>query len=118
MNKITGGEGMEVPTAILRLFRLARLSRLIRLLRSLPELMILVKGISTATASVAYTMGLLVLFAYIFAIALTNLSDGYEFREMYFSSVPHSMYSLFIYGGFLDDLAAFGDPIRAESTVC
>jgi voltage-gated sodium channel len=118
LNKVTGGRGMAVPTAILRLFRLARLSRLIRMLRALPELMILVKGISTATASVGYTMGLLCMAAYIFAIALTNLSDGYEFRELYFSSVPHAMYSLFIYGGFLDDLAAFGDPIRAESTVC
>lgn len=113
-----GGKGIDLPTSILRLFRLARLSRLVRLLRSLPELMILVKGIFTASTTVAYTMGLLMLFAYVFGIALTQLSDGCEFREMYFSSVPHSIYSLIIFATFLDDLAAFGDPIKAESTVC
>jgi hypothetical protein len=113
-----GGNGIDLPTSILRLFRLARLSRLVRLLRSLPELMILVKGIFTASTTVAYTMGLLMLFAYVFGIALTQLSDGCEFRELYFSSVPHSIYSLIIFATFLDDLAAFGDPIKAESTVC
>merc|ERR1719183_3269825 len=40
----TGGSGVDLPTAILRLLRLARLSRLVRLLCSLPELLILVKG--------------------------------------------------------------------------
>jgi hypothetical protein len=113
----SGGASLNLPTSILRLFRLARLSRLVRLLRSFPELLILVKGIWTALASVSYTLGLLVLAAYVFAIALTQLGAGYEWRELYFSSVPHGMYSLFIYGTFLDDLAAFGDPILAEDPI-
>jgi hypothetical protein len=115
---LSGGDGVDLPTAILRLFRLARLSRLVRMLRSLPELMILIKGILTATTAVAYNLGLLLLATYIFAIVLAQVAEGYEFREMYFSSVAHAMYSLIIYGGFVDDLAAFCDPIKAESTIC
>jgi hypothetical protein len=44
VTKIQGGGGLNLPTAILRLFRLARLSRLVRMLRSLPELMVMIKA--------------------------------------------------------------------------
>merc|ERR1711865_11972 len=67
MTAVQGGSGMDLPTSILRLFRLARLSRLTRMLRSLPELMIMIKGIVSATASVGYPMGLLLLVTYVFA---------------------------------------------------
>merc|ERR1719188_984820 len=60
-------------TSILRLFRLLRLSRLMRMLRSLPELMILVKGIKKAMTTVGYVAILLMLIAYIFGIAFTQL---------------------------------------------
>lgn len=118
LTAIRGSDGMDLPTSILRLFRLARLSRLVRMLRSLPELMIMIKGMMSAAASVGYTLGLLLIITYVFAIALTQLSDGYNFKEDYFASVPLSMYSLIIYGTFLDALADFADAIREESTVC
>lgn len=114
----TGGAGLNLPTSILRLLRLARLSRLVRLLRSLPELLILVKGMVIALSTVTYTLGMLIVLAYVFAIALTQLSNGCEFRELYFTCVPHGMFSLIIFATYLDDLAAFGDPIKAESTMC
>jgi len=114
----SGGGSIDLPTSILRLFRLARLSRLVRMLRSLPELMIMIKGMVTAAASVSYTLGLLLIFTYVFAIAMTQLSIGTEFREQYFKGVGLSMYSLIIYGTFLDSLAEFCDAIRAESTPC
>jgi len=114
----SGGGKMDLPTSVLRLFRLARLSRLVRMLRSLPELMIMIKGMVTAAATVSYTLGLLLIFTYVFAIAMTQLSIGTEFREWYFKGVALSMYSLIIYGTFLDSLAEFCDDIRAESTPC
>lgn len=78
----------------------------------------MIKGMLTASASVGYTMGLLMVITYVFSIALVQLSDGQEFQESYFSSVPLGMYSLVIYGTFLDDLSVFCDAIRAESTFC
>lgn len=114
----SGGGGVKLPTAVLRLFRLARLSRLVRMLRSLPELMIFIKGMITAAATVSYTLGLLLVITYVFAIALTQLSRGMEFREQFFNGVPLSMYSLIIHATFLDDLADFADSIRAESSIC
>merc|ERR1719221_1023375 len=53
-----------------------------RMLRSLPELMILVKGIKKAMATVFYVGALLLIITYVFAIAFTQLcvdediSDG------------------------------------------
>jgi len=114
----SGGGKLDMPTSVLRLFRLARLSRLIRMLRSLPELMIMIKGMVKAAATVSYTLGLLLLFTYVFAIAMTQLSIGTEFRAKYFQGVALSMYSLIVYGTFLDSLAEFCDDIRAESTPC
>mmetsp|Transcript_8586 Transcript_8586/g.16185 ORF Transcript_8586/g.16185 Transcript_8586/m.16185 type:complete len:455 (+) Transcript_8586:74-1438(+) len=114
----SGGAKIDLPTSVLRLFRLARLSRLVRMLRSLPELMIMIKGMVTAAATVSYTLGLLLIFTYVFAIAMTQLSIDTQFREKYFDGVALSMYSLIIYGTFLDSLADFCDDIRAESTPC
>jgi hypothetical protein len=115
----TGGGSLPFPSAILRLFRLARLSRLVRMLRSLPELVIMVKGIVSAVSTVSYTLGLLVLVTYVFGIALRQLSDEEgDIRASYFKSVPDAMYSLLVYGTFLDNLAEFMDNNRAESTPC
>mmetsp|Transcript_40405 Transcript_40405/g.79835 ORF Transcript_40405/g.79835 Transcript_40405/m.79835 type:complete len:590 (+) Transcript_40405:101-1870(+) len=114
---VTGG-GLDLPTSLLRLFRLFRLTRLVRMMRSLPELLIMIKGMVTAAASVSYTLGLLLVVTYIFAIALAQLSIGTSFREQYFKGVGLSMYTLFIYGTILDSLAGFTDAVREESTIC
>lgn len=116
--EVSGDKG-ESPlgnTSILRLFRLLRLSRLLRMMRSLPELMILIKGMITAMKSVVYVMCLLAIILYVFGIAFTQLAiDKEVIRERYFQNVALSMYSLLIYGTFLDDLSQFCDDIRAES---
>jgi len=78
----------------------------------------MIKGMVTAAATVSYILGLLLIFTYVFAIAMTQLSFGTEFREKYFNGVALSMYSLIVYGTFLDSLADFCDDIRAESTPC
>jgi hypothetical protein len=119
MAHISGGGGLNLPTAVLRLFRLARLSRLIRMLRSLPELMIMIKGMVTAAASVGYTLGLLMLITYVFAIALVNLAPpGEDVTEEFFSSVPATMHNLIVFAVFLDALADFIIPVKEQSTVC
>jgi hypothetical protein len=117
----SGGADLPFPTSILRLFRLARLTRLVRMLRSFPELVIMVKGMLTAVASVMYCLGLLIMITYVFSIALTQISDReYEggVWETYYTSVPHAMYTLAVYGLFGDNLAEFCDMNRAENTAC
>jgi len=119
---MTGGGGMNLPTAVLRLFRLARLSRLVRMLRSLPELMIMIKGMFSAAASVGYTLGLLMLITYVFAIAIRNLVPVDPAEEsietMFFSTMPETMHHLLIYAVFLDALSDFVINIKVQSTPC
>jgi voltage-gated sodium channel len=119
--EINGNKG-ESPlgdAAVLRLFRLLRLSRLLRMLRSLPELMILIKGMKTAMKTVLWVMCLLVIILYVFAIALTQLAmDKDHIKQEYFFNVALAMYSLLIYGTFLDDLSQFCNDIRKESIPC
>jgi hypothetical protein len=124
--KVQGGSGLNLPTAILRLFRLARLSRLVRMLRSLPELMIMVKGMVTATSSVVYSLGLLMIITYVFAIAVRNLLPTkteeecmleYEddcIENQFFPNVPQSMHNLIIFASFCDDLQPFMWALKAQ----
>lgn len=105
-------------TAILRLFRLLRLTRLMKMFKSMPQLMILIKGMVTAMQAVTYVFFLLLVITYVFAIMVTQLTvDSPTIHEKYFDTVPLSMYSLLIYGTFLDALSDFCDDIRAESPV-
>lgn len=105
-------------TAILRLFRLLRLTRLMKMFKSMPQLMILIKGMVTAMQAVTYVFFLLVVITYVFAIMVTQLTvDNPVIHEKYFDNVSLSMYSLLIYGTFLDALSDFCDDIRAENPV-
>lgn len=115
----TGGASpLGENTEIARLLRLLRLSRLVRMLRGFPELMILIKGMLTALASVVYVLVLLVLLCYVFAIACTQLTaNSPVIHEEYFSSVPGAMYSLFIHAVFMDSLADFMRGAREENLV-
>jgi len=116
---MSGGGGLSLPTAVLRLFRLARLSRLVRMLRSLPELMIMIKGMVQASASVGYTLGLLIMVTYVFAIALRNLvPPDSTIVDDYFHSVPESIHNLIIFGTFLDSLSDFILQVKEESVAC
>mmetsp|Transcript_18211 Transcript_18211/g.38845 ORF Transcript_18211/g.38845 Transcript_18211/m.38845 type:complete len:400 (-) Transcript_18211:8-1207(-) len=118
---VFSGGGAESPlgnAAILRLFRLLRLSRLARMLKTLPELMILIKGMTSAMRSVFFVMCLLVIVLYIFAIAFVQLSEGTTFGEKYFPNVVSAMYYLLIHGVFLDSLCPVTNWIKSESTVC
>jgi len=121
------GSSFDPPTSTVRLLRLARLSRLVRMLRFLPELMIMIKGMVTAASTVSYTLGLLLVITYVFAIMLTQLTmPKYDDDDLhvsyihvtYFEGVAKSMYSLIIYATFLDNLADFCGAIKEESSLC
>ncbi|OLQ12492.1 Polycystin-2 [Symbiodinium microadriaticum] len=60
----------------------------------------------------------LVIIVYIFSIAFTQLAQGTVMGSVYFPTVQHAMYSLLIYGTFLDDIAPFCDAVGAESVAC
>jgi voltage-gated sodium channel len=103
---IIGGSGGGAlgNAAILRLLRLLRLSRLARMLRSMPELMILIKGMVAATRSLFFTMCLLLILIYVYAIAFTQLTDNTPVGTKYFATIPMSMYTLLLHGTLLDNL--------------
>lgn len=112
-----GGMGNASILRIARLLRLSRMARMARLLRSMPELMVLIKGMLAATRSVFFTLLLLLLIMYVFAIAFTQLCAGTDVGKLYFSSVGPAMYSLLVYGALLDDVSNFANKLGKESYV-
>jgi len=81
--------------------------------------MVMIKGMLSASASVGYTLGLLLIITYVFAIALVNLREpDTEIAVLYFSTVPESMHNLIIFGTFLDALSDFLLLIKEESMPC
>lgn len=114
------GSGLLENASILRIarmFRLARMARLARLLRAVPELMILIKGMLSAARSVFFTLCLLFILLYLFAIAMTQLTLNTDVGDLYFASVPKSMYSLFIYGSLLQNAGIVCDALGDESII-
>jgi len=98
------GEGFR-NASILKLFRLIRLirmARVARLLASMPELSILVKGIGIASRSVFWTLFLLSVIVFVFAVVFRQLTDGMTVGDAYFKSVPDAMANLFLYGAMPD----------------
>merc|ERR1719271_1998482 len=95
-----GGTGLS-NTSILKLARLVRLTRMARmakLLRAVPELIILIKGIVVASRSVCFTLTLLVLLVYFFAIIFKTMADDTTVGDEYFSSVSQGMMTLVLDG--------------------
>merc|ERR1719253_583254 len=66
---------------LIRLVRLTRMARLARLLRAIPELTILIKGLLVASRSVLFTLFLLLIIIYFFAIMFRQLSDGTDLED-------------------------------------
>lgn len=100
----SGGLGNASILRMARLARLTRMARMARLLRAMPELMILIKGITTATRSVFFTLCLLLMLLYIFGIAFTQLLVDTDVGDMYFRDIGHSMYTLLVAGTLMDNI--------------
>ncbi|CAE8649883.1 unnamed protein product, partial [Polarella glacialis] len=112
------GAPIAFDASILRLVRLLRLMRMMRmakLLRAMPELMILIKGMAAATRSVIFTLILLVLVMYVFAIAFTQLTAGTPNGDRFFATVADSMYTLMVYGTLLDGIGSLLDALGQDS---
>jgi len=93
---------------LVRLVRLTRMARMARLLRALPELIVLIKGMWVASRSVFFTLCLLVIIMYLFAIIFRQitpeLADDNYLVDKYFDNVPKAMFSLLL-EGVLPDMA-------------
>jgi len=103
-------------TSILRLFRLVRLARMARmakLVRLMPELMILIKGMMVATQTVFYTLCLLFLIIYIFAIAFMQMTKSTPLQDIYFNSLLSTMKNLLL-NGILPDQGPFVEVLAKE----
>lgn len=119
-----GGSGAELGNAsllrLVRLLRLTRMARMMRLLRATPELMILVKGISVAARSVIFTLLLLILILYVFAIAFRQMCAETILEDSHFKSVPEAMVTLLMDGVLPDQgelVRSLGDQNYAYGAV-
>lgn len=112
----SSGEGLSNVSIVrlVRLARLTRMARMARILRAIPELIILIKGIWVAGRSVFFTLLLLLLIMYVFAVVFRQLIDQVadpgpaldSLKELYFGSVSQAMASLLL-EGVLPDMAHF-----------
>lgn len=112
-----GGMGDASILRMARLLRLSRMARMVRLLRAAPELLILIKGIAAATRSVIFTLLLLAILLYIFAIALRQLTEGTPVGEEHFNSILDAMQTLLIDGTLMDSLGPLVRSLGAESPI-
>lgn len=113
----SGGNTGGANVGLLRLARLLRLSRMARmgkLLRVMPELLIMLKGMKAAMRSVFWTLILLLLIMYVFAILFVQLGEDTAVGDQYFNAVPQSMYTLLVFGVFLDDIRFLTDKLKSE----
>jgi hypothetical protein len=120
LDSLGSGNGTNLGDAsslrLLRLLRLTRMARLARLLRAMPELMILIKGMVVAMRSVFFTLCLLGIIVYLFAIAFSQLTAGTEIGSLYFATVPDSMTSLLLRAA-LPDVADMVYEVSNESVI-
>jgi len=109
------GLGNASVLRLLRLLRLSRMARMAKLLRSMPELLILIKGMMSAMKSLFFTMVLLLILIYVFAIAFRQLTDGSPVGVLYFRGMVTAMHTLLIDGTFLDSAGSVVKELEKES---
>jgi len=117
-NIMTPGDGAGTgQLSLLRMMRLLRLTRMVRLMRSVPELVTLLRSMAIASRSVLSTLGLLVIFMYVFAIIfksqLENTKIPWLVKEM--STIPSAMWRLFFHGILVDAITPAARSLREES---
>ncbi|CAJ1455286.1 unnamed protein product [Effrenium voratum] len=120
MASAAGASNFLGDAAILRIARLMRLTRLLRmarLIRMVPELLIMVKAVASAARSVGFTLILLGICLYVFAIAFRAVLDGTQVGATYFPNVAVAMHSLFVHGTFLDNIAELFKQMKEQSAI-
>lgn len=102
------------PVSMLRIARMskmARMARMVRLVRAFPELVVLLKGITTAIRSVMTFFVLWLIMIYIYAVIFKQLTLDQDIGTMYFETIPIGMNTLMLRGIFpafaeiMDDIA-------------
>eukprot|EP00929_Paragymnodinium_shiwhaense_P110754 TRINITY_DN7799_c0_g3_i1.p1 TRINITY_DN7799_c0_g3~~TRINITY_DN7799_c0_g3_i1.p1 ORF type:complete len:859 (-),score=176.57 TRINITY_DN7799_c0_g3_i1:95-2485(-) len=86
---------------VARLMRLSRICRMAKLLRAMPELAIMLKGLIAASRSVFFTLILLGVSVFVFAIAFTQVTAPMSIGPTYFATVADSAYFLLVHGTLL-----------------
>merc|ERR1719311_1567901 len=86
MLPMIGGASVLPNLSMFRMLRLARLTRLTRLMRAFPQMLTLVKGIVAALRSVFFTLLLLTILLYFFAIIFTTQFRDYQ--SQYIPRIP------------------------------
>jgi len=111
------GDGFKKSSTLrlLKLMRLTRVARMVRILRAVPELMILIKGMFVAARSVLFTLSLLLVVVYVFAIAFVEVTDGTDVGKSYFDSVPSAVNSLILHGTLLEECPRVANELGAIS---
>eukprot|EP00930_Biecheleria_cincta_P087636 TRINITY_DN76866_c0_g1_i1.p1 TRINITY_DN76866_c0_g1~~TRINITY_DN76866_c0_g1_i1.p1 ORF type:complete len:717 (+),score=148.80 TRINITY_DN76866_c0_g1_i1:89-2239(+) len=99
---------------VVRVLRLLRTARMAKLMRAMPELMLLVKGMAVACRSVLFTLLLLMIFVYVFAIICMQLSRDTPLEGRYFPRFHEAMFNL-LFEAVLPDLNIFMQNIVDES---
>jgi len=89
---------------LMKLVRMTRIARVAKLLRACPEVVILIKGVASAARSVFFTLCLLLMVIYAFALFFTQLTRGYPVHDLYWRTVPHSIFTLLFHGCFGENL--------------
>merc|ERR1719414_1305886 len=95
-NSDSGNLGNASILRMARLMRLSRMARMARLFRAMPEILILVKGMVSATRSVFFTLCLLAILLYVFAIAFVQVLRGTPAGDKYFRKVGVAMHTLLL----------------------
>jgi len=134
----SGSDSSFMPNNLnlLRILRLARLTRMTRLMRAFPQMLTLVKGIVAAMRSVFFTLLLLSILMYIFAIIFTSTYKGNpdsggaeeegscpedptpeEALIELFGSIGSSIQTLLLSGTLLDDLSDVMSALRQDNTM-
>lgn len=117
---LTGGTSSLNILTILRILRLFRLARMVRLVRMFKSLYLVLRGLTGNAQSMMWIGCMLLLITFTFAIFVTRIVGhdekfkGTEFGEL-FSTVPVSMFSLFVLMTFDDWYNAFIVPVLLES---
>jgi len=98
---------------IFRATRLLRLARIARLFKIFPQLFVLMKGMLLAMRSLFYTLLLLFVLTFSFAIVFTYMTDyNPQLADMGYGSVGGSFWNLLIYGTFLDSVGEMLDGLK------
>eukprot|EP00929_Paragymnodinium_shiwhaense_P105200 TRINITY_DN70128_c0_g1_i1.p1 TRINITY_DN70128_c0_g1~~TRINITY_DN70128_c0_g1_i1.p1 ORF type:complete len:590 (+),score=116.87 TRINITY_DN70128_c0_g1_i1:149-1918(+) len=121
---VSGASSPLGELSILRLLRLLRVTRMAKLMRMFPELMMIVKSIVAAAKAVVWTVILLIIVTYSWALLFTHeyhqgkmgdleVEDGDA--AVMFGSMGKSLLSLLVMGTILDDVTAAADTIRSTN---